>query len=152
MPSPCSTRSAASGSARCPSPSSSWPMLPAIRAHASSWSRSARRPLRARGEMAARGSRALGYAGPPSPKATLVYTQYIITDMYAKAVQGSAPEDAVRWAEGELKGVVRELASTVHEHRTCDRGGWRRGRGSAPAEWDPLVLCAARRAAIQASG
>jgi len=26
------------------------------------------------------------------------------------------------------------------------------GEGSAPAEWDPLVLGAARRAAIQASG
>ena len=56
-------------------------------------------------KTAARGSRALGYAGPPSAKATLVYTKYIITDMYAKAVQGMTPEDAVRWAEGELKRV-----------------------------------------------
>jgi len=56
-------------------------------------------------KTAARGSRALGYAGPPSAKATLVYTKYIITDMYAKAVQGSTPEDAVRWAEGELKRI-----------------------------------------------
>src|SRR5215472_10522222 len=30
--------------------------------------------------------------------------------------------------------------------------GWRRGEGCAQAEWDPLVLRAARRAAIQASG
>jgi multiple sugar transport system substrate-binding protein len=29
----------------------------------------------------------------------------VITDMYAKAVQGMPPEDAVRWAEGELKRV-----------------------------------------------
>ena len=56
-------------------------------------------------KTAARGSRALGYAGPASAKATLVYTKYIITDMYAKAVQGMAPEDAVRWADGELKRV-----------------------------------------------
>ena len=56
-------------------------------------------------KTAAQGARALGYAGPPSAKATLVYTKYIITDMYAKAVQGLAPEDAVRWAEGELKRV-----------------------------------------------
>jgi hypothetical protein len=56
-------------------------------------------------KTAARGSRALGYAGPPSAKATLVYTKYVITDMYAKAVQGMPPEDAVRWAEGELKRV-----------------------------------------------
>jgi len=31
--------------------------------------------------------------------------KYIITDMYAKAVQGLTPEDAVRWAEGELKKI-----------------------------------------------
>jgi multiple sugar transport system substrate-binding protein len=45
----------------------------------------------------------IGYAGPASAKATEVYSKYIITDMYAKAVQGMPPEDAVRWAEGELK-------------------------------------------------
>ena len=56
-------------------------------------------------KTAAQGARALGYAGPPSAKATLVYTKYIITDMYAKAVQGLAPEDAVRWAEGELRKI-----------------------------------------------
>jgi len=28
-----------------------------------------------------------------------------ITDMFAKAVQGMKPEDAVKWAEGELKKV-----------------------------------------------
>jgi multiple sugar transport system substrate-binding protein len=56
-------------------------------------------------KTAARGSRALGYAGPPSAHATLVYTKYIITDMYARAVQGMTAEDAVRWAEGELKRV-----------------------------------------------
>ncbi len=32
-------------------------------------------------------------------------TKYIITDMYAKAVQGMSAEDAVKWAEGELKKV-----------------------------------------------
>jgi multiple sugar transport system substrate-binding protein len=36
---------------------------------------------------------------------TLVYTKYVITDMYAKAVQGMTAEEAVRWAEGELKRV-----------------------------------------------
>ena len=56
-------------------------------------------------KTAAQGARALGYAGPPSAKATLVYTKYIITDMHAKAVQGLAPEDAVRWAEGELRKI-----------------------------------------------
>ncbi|HJU16694.1 MAG TPA: extracellular solute-binding protein [Stellaceae bacterium] len=47
-----------------------------------------------------------GYAGPPDRAAAEVQTKYIIIDMYAKAVQGSlSPEDAVKWAEGELKGI-----------------------------------------------
>ena len=29
-------------------------------------------------------------------------SKFIIVDMYAKAVQGMAPEDAVKWAHGEL--------------------------------------------------
>ena len=32
-------------------------------------------------------------------------TKYIIVDMYAKAVQGMAPEDAVKWAHGELTKI-----------------------------------------------
>ncbi len=54
---------------------------------------------------AARASRMFGYAGPSSAKATEVYSKYIITDMYAKAVQGMTPEDAVKWAESELKKI-----------------------------------------------
>jgi multiple sugar transport system substrate-binding protein len=50
-------------------------------------------------------ARAFGYAGPFSAKATEVYTKYIITDMYAKAVQGMAAEESVKWAEGELKKI-----------------------------------------------
>ena len=34
-----------------------------------------------------------------------VLTKYIITDMYAKAVQGMPAEEAVKWAEGELKKI-----------------------------------------------
>ena len=41
----------------------------------------------------------------PTAKATEAYTKYIITDMYAKAVQGMGAEDAVKWAEGELKKI-----------------------------------------------
>jgi multiple sugar transport system substrate-binding protein len=54
---------------------------------------------------AARQFRVFGYAGPPSAKASEVYTKYIIIDMYAKAVQGMAAEDAVRWADGELRKI-----------------------------------------------
>ena len=46
-----------------------------------------------------------GYAGPSTAKATEAFTKYIIVDMYAKAVQGMKAEDAVKWAEGELKKI-----------------------------------------------
>jgi ABC-type glycerol-3-phosphate transport system substrate-binding protein len=49
-----------------------------------------------------RAGRLDGYAGPPNRKAAEVRTKYIIVDMYAKAIQGMAPEDAVKWAHGEL--------------------------------------------------
>ena len=29
-------------------------------------------------------------------------SKYILVDMYAKAVQGTVPADAVKWAHGEL--------------------------------------------------
>jgi multiple sugar transport system substrate-binding protein len=54
---------------------------------------------------AARSSRLFGYAGPSTAKATETFTKYIITDMYAKAVQGPSSADAVKWAEGELKKI-----------------------------------------------
>jgi len=48
------------------------------------------------------GGRLAGYAGPPNRKAAEVVTKYIIVDMYAKAIQGMAPEEAVKWAHDEL--------------------------------------------------
>ena len=48
------------------------------------------------------GGRLEGYAGPPNRKAAEVRTKYIIVDMYAKAIQGMAPEEAVKWAHDEL--------------------------------------------------
>jgi len=55
--------------------------------------------------QAARQSRMLGYPGPATAKATEAYTKYIIVDMFAKAVQGMKAEDAVKWAETELKKI-----------------------------------------------
>jgi multiple sugar transport system substrate-binding protein len=52
--------------------------------------------------QAARTGRFAGYAGPSDQKAAEVLTKYILTDMYAKAVQGMAPEAAVDWAHAEL--------------------------------------------------
>jgi multiple sugar transport system substrate-binding protein len=55
--------------------------------------------------QAARQTRMLGHPGPATGKATEAYSKYIIVDMYAKAVQGMKAEDAVKWAEGELKKI-----------------------------------------------
>ena len=54
---------------------------------------------------AAQNTRLFGYAGPSTAKSTEVFTKYIITDMYAKAAQGMKAEDAVAWADGELKKI-----------------------------------------------
>ena len=56
-------------------------------------------------KLAARTGRFAGYQGPSTRKAAEVLTKYIITDMYAKAVQGMPAEDAVKWAEAELTKV-----------------------------------------------
>jgi multiple sugar transport system substrate-binding protein len=55
--------------------------------------------------QAARASLMLGHPGPATAKATEAYTKYIIVDMFAKGVQGMKAEDAVKWAEGELKKI-----------------------------------------------
>src|SRR5438128_7366940 len=58
-------------------------------------------PKRADREAAA-ASRMIGYAGPPSARATEAYTKYIMVDMYAQACQGMKAEDPVKCAAGEL--------------------------------------------------
>jgi multiple sugar transport system substrate-binding protein len=55
--------------------------------------------------QATRMSLMFGYHGPASAKATESYTKYVIVDMYAKAVQGMKAEDALQWAQGELKKI-----------------------------------------------
>ena len=46
-----------------------------------------------------------GYAGPAGRKAAEGLSKYLITDMYAKAVQGMPAEDAVKWADGEFRTI-----------------------------------------------
>jgi multiple sugar transport system substrate-binding protein len=46
-----------------------------------------------------------GFEGPTNAKAAEALSKYIITDMYAKAIQGEKAEDAVKWAEAELKKI-----------------------------------------------
>jgi multiple sugar transport system substrate-binding protein len=54
---------------------------------------------------AAAAGRFPGYAGPADRNAAEVLSKYIITDMYAKAVQGMPAEEAVKWADSEVKKV-----------------------------------------------
>ncbi len=56
-------------------------------------------------KVAGRLGQAPGYPLPSGKKAAEALTKYIITDMYAKAVQGMSAEDAVKWAESELKKI-----------------------------------------------
>jgi multiple sugar transport system substrate-binding protein len=49
--------------------------------------------------------RLAGYAGPPNRRAAEVVTKYVITDMYAKAIQGMSAEEAAKWAHGEAAKV-----------------------------------------------
>jgi multiple sugar transport system substrate-binding protein len=62
-------------------------------------------PVMAPYKVAARLGQAPGFAGSPNAKAAEVWTKYIITDMYAKAVQGMPAEEAVKSTEEELKKV-----------------------------------------------
>ena len=56
-------------------------------------------------KVAAKLGQAPGFAGPPDAKAQEGLSKYIITDMYAKAVQGMPAEESVKWAESELKKI-----------------------------------------------
>ena len=62
-------------------------------------------PVMAPFKVAAKLGQAPGFAGQPNVKAAEALSKYIITDMYAKAVQGMPAEEAVKWAEGELKKI-----------------------------------------------
>jgi multiple sugar transport system substrate-binding protein len=54
---------------------------------------------------AARAGRVPGYAGPSNAKAAEIVTKYVITNMYAKAVQGMPPEQSVREAHAEVARI-----------------------------------------------
>jgi len=54
---------------------------------------------------AGRNARIFGYPAAPSSRATQVHSKYLIVDMYARAVQGTAAESAVAWAEAEMRKV-----------------------------------------------
>jgi multiple sugar transport system substrate-binding protein len=58
-------------------------------------------PFRTAGKI----SRALGYAAGPSPKVQESFSKYIVVNMFARAVQGTSPEDSVKQAEVEMKQI-----------------------------------------------
>jgi multiple sugar transport system substrate-binding protein len=58
-------------------------------------------PFRSAGKIA----RALGHAGPPSPKVQESLSKYIVVNMFARAVQGTSPDDSVKQAEVEMKQI-----------------------------------------------
>jgi multiple sugar transport system substrate-binding protein len=62
-------------------------------------------PVMAPFKIAAKLGLSPGYAGPPNRKSAEVLTKYIITDMYAKAVQGATAQEAVSWAAGEVQKI-----------------------------------------------
>jgi multiple sugar transport system substrate-binding protein len=49
--------------------------------------------------------RHFGWEGPASRKAAEAWSKYIIVDMFAKAIQGTPPQEATKWATSELKRV-----------------------------------------------
>jgi multiple sugar transport system substrate-binding protein len=59
-------------------------------------------PIMAPFRTAAESGRFAGYAGPAGRAAAETISKFIIVDMYAKAVQGTPPADAVKWAHDEL--------------------------------------------------
>ena len=56
-------------------------------------------------KVAARAGQFPGFAGPAGRKAAEGLSKYLVTDMYAKAVQGMPAEEAVKWAESEFKAI-----------------------------------------------
>ena len=62
-------------------------------------------PVMLRSGRRARAGRFPGYAGPADRKAAEGLSKYLITDMYAKAVQGVPAEDAVKWADAEFRSI-----------------------------------------------
>jgi len=57
-------------------------------------------------KAATRQGRPMGFAGAPDKRAAEAWNKYIIVDMYAQAASGKMkPEEAVKWAAGELRKI-----------------------------------------------
>ena len=47
-----------------------------------------------------------GWPAPPSDRVQLITNAYLLPNMIAKAVTGTATKDAIAWAEGEMKKIM----------------------------------------------
>ena len=57
-------------------------------------------------KTASQQGRPMGFAGSPGAKAAEAWNKYVIVDMYAQAASGKMkPEEAVKWAAGELRKI-----------------------------------------------
>ena len=69
-------------------------------------------------------------------------SKYLVIDLYAKAIQGMAAQDAVTWAEGEQQGL-RPICAHRQKRRARSEQGGCAGEGcsnNAPASVRRLVL------------
>jgi multiple sugar transport system substrate-binding protein len=49
-----------------------------------------------------------GHPGPPTRPAAEIQSKFIIVDMFAKAIQGTATKDAILWAESEMTKIHKK--------------------------------------------
>ncbi|HEU5423683.1 MAG TPA: extracellular solute-binding protein [Nitrolancea sp.] len=57
-------------------------------------------------------ARTIGYPGPATAAAGQVNNTYVIPNMFAKAVTGSSADDAMAWAEEQIKAVYDKYPTT----------------------------------------
>ncbi len=51
---------------------------------------------------------ATGYPGPTTPAAEAVFNQWVLNDMFAKVATGTSADEAVKWAEAEVKRIYSQ--------------------------------------------
>lgn len=52
-------------------------------------------------------SRAIGYPGVPTRRASEVLSRYIIVDIFARAIWGETPKKAIEWGVNELRTIYK---------------------------------------------
>src|SRR5438876_3957749 len=102
----------------------------------------------------ARASRMFGYAGPPDARAGEVYAKHIVTDMYARAVQGGARRRRALGgapARADLRARAVELPHEPWQARIVEAGRARLVEARAVEE-PPVALPDPRADRVVAAG